>query len=368
MLRLRGSNSLLLRRFISSHAHKQCKNCQYELPFNDFYKVSKNKSCLRAVCKSCITAKHQAIMLGRFVNRARYQQNKWNASQSHKACTFDIDVEYLEHLYRLQNGKCLYSGMHLSMVLFSHWQCSLERTDPSIGYCKGNVALIILELNTAKQWSRKKVLQIPLLMHQVSIINNTEFLHAKTSSYKQPKIIRKRLSTDTEHYCYVCCGWKMHQHFANRNFTKCTKCRQKYVQDYERGNIRGFAIKKYHNAKRHAKGKKGVTEGCRKRNEFTLTINDIFDMLESQDFRCYYSGIPMSLTKGDWQWSPERIDNAKGYSKGNCVLICEEFQSVDFTMRASGPVSGSPQWNKSKFQQMMDLVQCLPCVVEQDTI
>ena len=86
-------------------------------------------------------------------------------------------------------------------------------------------------------------------------------------------------------------------------------------------------------------------------------------MLEAQKFKCHYSGIPMSLTdKGDWKWSVERIDNNKGYTKDNCALICEEFQSTDFTVRAMHPVRGSPQWNRTKFQQLLDITQCLPVV------
>eukprot|EP01083_Nonionella_stella_P267468 903551_1 len=87
------------------------------------------------------------------------------------------------------------------------------------------------------------------------------------------------------------------------------------------------------------------------RDECTLTMDDMFRMIVEQNFRCKYSGIPMAFKMcTDWKRSIERIDNNKGYTKENCVLICWEFNASDRSFGACNPVIGSPQWSEEKFQ------------------
>jgi hypothetical protein len=57
----------------------------------------------------------------------------------------------------------------------------------------------------------------------------------------------------------------------------------------------------------------------------TLTFNDILDMYINQKGRCYYLNIPLSMdTCSEWRCSLERLDDDKGYTKNNCVLVCHE--------------------------------------------
>jgi len=75
-----------------------------------------------------------------FVKKARERKHK-----------YDIDVEYLKVLWEIQDGRCALSG--LKMVLPKNasvwekdkgnpWKPSLDRTDPSVGYMKGNVRFV----------------------------------------------------------------------------------------------------------------------------------------------------------------------------------------------------------------------------------
>eukprot|EP01083_Nonionella_stella_P156886 508587_1 len=94
-------------------------------------------------------------------------------------------------------------------------------------------------------------------------------------------------------------------------------------------------------------------------------MQDICDMLRNQQFRCYYSRIPMTFVpKSDWKCSIERLKNRLGYTKDNCVLICSEFNSMDNSIGAVNKVYGSAQMNRSKFQQILDKIQHLPALYD----
>ena len=84
--------------------------------------------------------------------------------------------------------------------------------------------------------------------------------------------------------------------------------------------------------------------------QFDLEFNDLTYMLQRQQYKCYYSGIPMNCQENtDWKMSLERLDNREGYTRQNCVLICWEFNTVDNSVRSKFNISGSYQWNREKF-------------------
>eukprot|EP01083_Nonionella_stella_P220538 788922_1 len=116
-----------------------------------------------------------------------------------------------------------------------------------------------------------------------------------------------------------------------------------------RDTLSGFVKCLVYNAEKTSKGRKSIRDDTR--NECLITEHDVFDMMEQQRFRCKYSAIPMVFKRNsDWMCSIERINNMKGYTKDNCVLICWEFNSSDRTIHAVNPVLGSSQWSKDKFK------------------
>lgn len=65
----------------------------------------------------------------------------------------DLTEEYLQKLWKEQEGKCVYSN--IKMNLYNKESklpitASLDRIDSSLGYIKGNVQFICLSLNLAK--------------------------------------------------------------------------------------------------------------------------------------------------------------------------------------------------------------------------
>ena len=59
-----------------------------------------------------------------------------------------------------------------------------------------------------------------------------------------------------------------------------------------------------------------------------LTIDEIIEIYNKQNGRCYYSNIRMNPKPcSNWQCSLERLNDNDGYTKNNVVLVCLEFNN-----------------------------------------
>lgn len=62
----------------------------------------------------------------------------------------------------------------------------------------------------------------------------------------------------------------------------------------------------------------------KRKQEFSLEINDIVDFWNKQNKICAYSGLEMTLEAGKLNTvSIERIDSNIGYTKENTILVCQ---------------------------------------------
>ena len=69
--------------------------------------------------------------------------------------------------------------------------------------------------------------------------------------------------------------------------------------------------------------------------EFDLTIDDVADLLEAQNYRCALTDAPIAIDKSTGNsGSLDRIDNSKGYTKDNIQLVTAEINMLrgSFTM------------------------------------
>ena len=132
--------------------------------------------------------------------------------------------------------------------------------------------------------------------------------------------------------------------------TYCKECRNEKLRLHRR-TLRGGLLDSLHRARHRAKGKAW---------NVTLTFEDVLEMVEQQNGRCAYSGVPMEmvLPNSHWRMSLERLNNSEGYSRENCVLIAGEFNTGDFS-RPKGvqaeTVKGSAQWSPEKVQDVFRL-------------
>lgn len=107
----------------------------------------------RKYCKECRSAAYRAKRFGSDIPwKDRLIKVKSRADK--RKITIDIDVEYLEHIWALQNGLCVYTKdrMLRSYGLRNHPQVvSIDRIDPAAGYVKGNIVLCTARANSIKQ-------------------------------------------------------------------------------------------------------------------------------------------------------------------------------------------------------------------------
>jgi hypothetical protein len=118
----------------------------------------------------------------------------------------------------------------------------------------------------------------------------------------------------------------------------CKRCVCVSAKGY-RDTIIG-SIKTSVNAAKYC-AKKRRNKKCRydTSGEFVLNFQDIVDLIHLQGARCMLSGIPMDfVTHSPYQISIARIDDNKGYTKENIVMVIAVLNS------------GWGRWNKKEFE------------------
>lgn len=94
--------------------------------------------------------------------------------------------------------------------------------------------------------------------------------------------------------------------------------------------------------------------------EFDIDLDFLVDLLQHQEFRCEYSGVPFLYpciagvsVEPLWRMSLERLNVLIGYTKANVCLICRGFQSLDNTRKRKVAIKGSSGWSKAKVDHVM---------------
>lgn len=89
---------------------------------------------------------------------------------------------------------------------------------------------------------------------------------------------------------------------------------------------------------------KQIEKGARYRSkndrfiDFDITAEDVWNQFEKQDFKCYYSGVPVSF---DYKSaSVDRVNSSKGYTKDN-IVICHKYVNV---MKQNVSIDGFKLW------------------------
>ena len=284
----------------------------------------------------------------------------------------DVDHEHILDLVLEQYGCCAYSGMPLQLLRpNSHCRASLERIDNREGYVKGNCCLIAAEFNSAvrkygakpgsnmgsAQWSKLKVRNVADVRRQpVQLDRLREDI--MVARLRPPSNGSKSLDaprcpdSQSRFLCGRCLSWKPENQFWSASSLRdnlrgvrrnCKSCESDAATSY-RSTMRGHAVGMISTARR--RDSKAQCSGS-----FGLDLQSVFDMLWQQGGRCYYSGVPLHCAQGpaDWVWSIERLENSVTYTKNNCVLIAQEFNTSDHSRNtATHEVFGTAQWSRSK--------------------
>ena len=89
--------------------------------------------------------------------------------------------------------------------------------------------------------------------------------------------------------------------------------------------------------------------------ECSVSFSTLLCMLERQQGRCFYSGVPLQYKElhTNWRLSLERLNNEVGYTEDNCVLIAVEFNTPDYSRNSAvTEVFGTAQWSRAKVQHV----------------
>lgn len=103
------------------------------------------------------------------------------------------------------------------------------------------------------------------------------------------------------------CGEVDNNSFSFKVYGVCKKCACNIPVDYSIG-VHKVLFKKYKNS-------------SRVRNlEFSINEDIILDLLNMQNYKCYYSGLDFNLSDVNGSPTIDRIDSSKGYIVGNIVI------------------------------------------------
>lgn len=147
-----------------------------------------------------------------------------------------------------------------------------------------------------------------------------------TSDYEViDTVVGKQFKTNLASNEYKCkiCGDKNPKNFSERDHCMCKKCRS--IQRKERMQEWSLAQHLHNHGVKSKTGKK-TNEG------YQLSVEDIEEILERQNYKCYYTGFDFSNT--DYMLSNkltkpslDRLDSSKGYTKENTV-VCTWFSNT----------------------------------------
>lgn len=91
---------------------------------------------------------------------------------------------------------------------------------------------------------------------------------------------------------------------------------QEYLRNYRKARRQThWAHRILHNAQAHSRNSS--------RPPPSITVNQIKELWESQNGKCYWTGRRMKRSSKDkLQASLDRVNNSQGYKPSNCVLVC----------------------------------------------
>lgn len=344
---------------------KLCLLCKQLKSWEDFYSKKGTLFGIDNKCKTCasIEAEKHSRKFDTFFNKMLHTCRwNWCANKANAKADFLLTIEQLKEKWIIQNGKCAYSGTDMNFGTHCNFKASPERLDTNKSYTNENVVLIIAELNIGqgKQFSTRLLIEIctpDRIFHpQIDEINAT------TTSQKQPRVLtKKKVETMIAEIdkvllrkCIDCSIYKIIEEFriAKENYPnrRCRSC-DKLKTSVDAATVEGKLKRLLRAANNHTKKRNSIP--TRMKTTLELTIEEMKSQLIQQQGKCYYSGKNLSFDgKKAFHISLERMNTKLGYTKDNCVFICEELNAPDHSSQTALhnlEKRGHQGWTKDKF-------------------
>lgn len=152
-----------------NESEKICTRCKLSYPLTEFYTTKRPwcKPCCRVVSRERnrgtvlrIVKTPEEVEITKGLHRV--MGNVYvSAHNKKKACINDITTKMLRGYYKLQGGKCFYTGVKMKLssdLLKDPMLISVDRIDSSKGYIDGNVVLCCLGMNWLKNIHTDKLM------------------------------------------------------------------------------------------------------------------------------------------------------------------------------------------------------------------
>eukprot|EP01084_Bolivina_argentea_P303964 524886_1 len=272
---------------------------------------------------------------------------KWWCSHNDLPENNELTPKYLMELFEKQGGKCAISGMDMNISSQCDWSCRLYRVNKDIGYKKTNCMLICTEFqgrtessNNSRVMWKDVITKIPLLMNQPSVVDINPSITSKVSD------LHEAMQKQTDRTICAICDKRLSVPGA---LWLCADCKQKLgIEHVIWTNLKD----RLRTAKKGsvAREKKNKSRGI-----YDLTFESALDTLSKQQYRGYYSKIPLVFEKNSpFTISIERTDNMKGYTIEDTRFEGKIFNALDhsfaYTTQDGIKENGSPQWTRMKCQ------------------
>jgi len=126
------------------------------------------------------TERSETRKMSKTLSATRYylfrRLRQWKHSAKKRLLDFNLDFDYLCEMWDIQDGKCAYSGIPMSIESNSDVVVSLDRINPDLGYIKGNVVYCIDRINTMK-WTSSLSMFKKLIDTIYIHLNNTDYIN-----------------------------------------------------------------------------------------------------------------------------------------------------------------------------------------------
>lgn len=262
-----------------------CRECSIQKPLYLFYNRSTFRNNKEKLCKKCENkckmkrrmAHSQSQVILTKMNAAKNKALQRKAHGRIQCGFFDIELDYVLEMIKKQQNRCVYSNKELSFSYNNRDVISIDRIDSNKGYTQGNIQILSSYVNWMK------------LDHDEEV-----FFELISKIYLHSSCIKDY-----------------------QNKKECT-----YI------NINSKMMKQITIMLRTAKSsarKRRLERGRYMCGEYDITLNDISELIKSQNNRCLLSGIEFDWecgTSSVFKPSIDRIDSTRGYIKGNIQILC----------------------------------------------
>lgn len=352
--------------FFPETNEKMCFICKEKKSTKNFYKSKKTEDGFYSNCKSCtlkiqqnfIKKKYQTFE-GRIDDFLRNSKN----SSKKRNQIFDINENVLLYQWKLQKKKCYYSGLEMTTLPNNSLSVSIDRINSNIGYTKKNIVFTTAIVNKIKNKFDKNIFLI--LCEIVNKFQTKKVSNLSSSKYKILKktFLRSKKLTKLENNKHL----SIEPNLKKTKISKFSNDKQKsyyYADTNEKYCGKCQIVKDVHLFWKHSETKDGYHSYCKecclingrkiykktfltfqgrvpillnscKRNakkrsqEFDLTKKNLIELWNSQNQKCFYSGLQMlTIPNSHLTVSIERKNIKYGYIQSNIVLICSSINTM----------------------------------------